>query len=64
MSSIIDLDSDTCSSDPIEAINYLKEQVIFKISKRNPLYHDIVNMGIEVVKDDGDQIYFKIKSSG
>ncbi len=63
MSSIIDLDSDTCSSDPIEAVNYLK-QAIFKISKKNPVYPDIVKMGIEVIKDEGDQIYFKIRNSG
>jgi HSP90 family molecular chaperone len=63
MSSIIDLDSDTCSSDVIDAIFYVKGTT-FKISRKNPYFEEIRKMGIEVLKVDGDQVYFKIRRSG
>jgi hypothetical protein len=62
MSSIVDLDSDTCSSDVLEAVRYVK--TTFKISRSNPYFLDVMKMNVEVIKDDGEQVYFRIKPSG
>lgn len=63
MSSIVDLDSNQCSFDPLEALEYLKgKQVTFKISLNNPLLHDIKEKyPLQIIKVDGDVLYFKIQ---
>mgnify|MGYP001772623115 CR=1 FL=1 len=71
MSFIINLDKDTCGSDIIEALEYLKQRkdIVFAISTSNPYYDEIIKRyKIEIVKreDKGgsEVIYFKILSSG
>ncbi|MQL55840.1 hypothetical protein [Acidianus ambivalens] len=65
MNSIVDLDSDQCSYDPLEAIEYLKdkkEYVIFKISMNNPFLQDIKRKYfLQIIKVDGEIVYFKIQ---
>lgn len=63
MSSIIDLDKDTCGSDVIEAVETSKS-LIFKISKTNPYFEEITRKyKIEIIKDEGDVVYFRVTSS-
>ncbi|AOL17098.1 hypothetical protein BFU36_10725 [Sulfolobus sp. A20] len=64
---IVDLDSFTCSSDPIEAIGFLadKEKVTFKISSNNPYFNDIKGRyNIRIKKIEGEIIYFGINLDG
>lgn len=64
MSSIIDLDKDTCSSDVIEALNNYFRNVIFKINKNSAYFEEIINKyKIEIIRDEGDVIYFRVISS-
>lgn len=64
MSFIVDLDKDTCNSDPTEAL-IPNKKVIFKISRKNPYFEYIkTNYIINVIKDEGDVIYFQISSFG
>ncbi|EZQ10822.1 MULTISPECIES: hypothetical protein [Acidianus] len=59
--SMVDLDSFTCGSDPIEAVMYLKNNnVLFVISLNNPYYNEITKLfTIEIKKKEGDRIYFR-----
>ncbi|BDB98869.1 hypothetical protein [Saccharolobus caldissimus] len=64
---IIDLESYTCSSDPIEAIEHLrgKNNIVFKISNKNPYFSIIINKyEIDIIKQEGDIIYFMIRLNG
>ncbi len=65
MTSIVDLDSDQCSFNPLEAIEYLigkKNSVIFKISSDNPFFQDIMKRyNLQIIKIEGEIIYFKIR---
>ncbi|AKA72648.1 hypothetical protein SULI_01055 [Saccharolobus solfataricus] len=63
----IDLDSYTCSSDPLEAIEYLfnNNNVIFKIKSANPYFEIIKDRyTINIIKQEGDTIYFIIRYGG
>ncbi|AGJ61673.1 Hypothetical Protein SiL_0194 [Sulfolobus islandicus LAL14/1] len=66
MNITIDLDSYTCSSDPLEAIEYLlHNNVIFKINLKNPYFETIKgNYNIDIIKEEGDIIYFIVRSDG
>lgn len=66
MNTIVDLDSYTCSSNPIEAIEYLlNRKILFKISVYNPYFEEIKSKyNINTIKRDGDIIYFTISSDG
>jgi hypothetical protein len=64
MSSIIDLDKDTCSPDVIEALNNYFRNVIYKINKNSAYFEEIINKyKIEIIRDEGDVIYFRVISS-
>lgn len=64
MSFIVDLDKDVCGSDLIDAL-FPSEDIIYKISKSNPYFQDIKNeFKIEIIRDEGDIVYFKILSTG
>lgn len=64
MSFIVDLDRDTCGSNPIDAL-IPDNNIIFKISKKNPYFQVIVdNFKVIIIKEEGDEVYFKIHSSG
>ncbi|BFH73608.1 hypothetical protein SJAV_15520 [Sulfurisphaera javensis] len=64
MSFIVDLDKDICGSDVIDAL-FPNERIIYKISKNNPFFQYIKeNFKINIIKDEGDIIYFKILSTG
>ncbi|QGA53551.1 hypothetical protein GFS03_02555 [Sulfolobus sp. E5-1-F] len=63
----IDLDSYTCSSDPLEAIEYLlnNNNIMFKINLTNPYFEIIKHKYIiKIIKQEGDTIYFIIHSGG
>ncbi|ARM75114.1 hypothetical protein [Acidianus manzaensis] len=61
MSFILDLDSSECSFDPIEAIEYVKKQAIFKINNNNPYFKTIEEKyNIQIIQQKGDEVYFKI----
>lgn len=66
MTSTIDLDSYTCSSDPLEAIGLLAHiNVTFSISRDNPLLQYVFRKyRVEVVGKEGNRILFKILSDG
>ncbi len=67
MERVIDLDSYTCGSDPTEALGFLlgKRGVVFSISLSNPYYEEIKRKYvIEIVKKEGDKVYFSIRSGG
>ncbi|BDC18124.1 hypothetical protein [Acidianus sp. HS-5] len=65
MSSIVDLDSDQCSFNPLDAIEYLmykKDSIIFKISSDNPFFQDIKKRyPLQIIKNEGGIVYFKIQ---
>ncbi|EWG06922.1 MAG: hypothetical protein ASUL_07029 [Candidatus Aramenus sulfurataquae] len=67
MERVVDLDSSTCSSEPLEALGFLlrKKGVVFSISLDNPYYQEIKRKyEIEIVKKEGDKVYFLILSGG
>ncbi|MEL9969473.1 MAG: hypothetical protein QXR57_03890 [Metallosphaera sp.] len=66
MDSTIDLNDITCSSDPLEAIEFLKgRDVVFTISKDSPFFIFIKNKyTINIISRKGDTIYFTIRSDG
>ncbi|GAA5419559.1 hypothetical protein Stok01_01521 [Sulfurisphaera tokodaii] len=64
MNFIVDLDKDICSSNVIDAL-FPNENIIYKISKNNPYFQYIKNnFKIEIIRDEGDAVYFKILSTG
>ncbi|AWR96637.1 hypothetical protein DFR86_03090 [Acidianus sulfidivorans JP7] len=61
MTFILNLDSNECSFDPIEAIEYVKREAIFKINKNNPYFKDIADKyNIQIIKEEDDEVYFKV----
>ncbi|AWR98802.1 hypothetical protein [Metallosphaera hakonensis] len=66
MDSIIDLDDFNCSSDPLEALEYLSGKgVLFTISKDSPFFPIIRSkFKIREIRREGDTVYFTISSDG
>ncbi|MFP3204473.1 MAG: hypothetical protein RXS23_03400 [Metallosphaera yellowstonensis] len=66
MTSTIDLDSYTCSSDPLEALGLVANvDVTFSISKDSPLLSYVFKRyRVEIVRKEGEKILFKIRSDG
>ncbi|BCU69538.1 hypothetical protein [Stygiolobus caldivivus] len=63
MSFIVDLDKDTCGNDVIEALGNFSLGVVYKISKDNPYLEEVLKKyKIEVVREEGDVIYFQVIS--
>jgi hypothetical protein len=62
----VDLDSEECGSNPIDAIYFLKgKDIIFIISTDNPYYEDITKtFQIEILKKNGGKIFFIVHSGG
>ncbi|MBB5252871.1 hypothetical protein D1869_02545 [Sulfurisphaera ohwakuensis] len=64
MSFIVDLDKEICGSNVIDAL-FPNEHIIYKISKNNPYFQCVKNnFKIEIIKDEGDVVYFKILTTG
>jgi len=58
---IVDLDSGTCGSDPLEALEYMKgEDVIFRVHRSSPLLPLLLE-GMEVVGVEGEQVSLRFK---
>ncbi|AHC51275.1 hypothetical protein SUSAZ_04300 [Sulfolobus acidocaldarius SUSAZ] len=65
MSSIVDLDNATCSSDIIEALGYYSLDIIYRISRKNPYFKSVMEKyKIEIIREEGNKIYFRIRSTG
>ncbi|MCG3108389.1 hypothetical protein L3N51_00670 [Metallosphaera sp. J1] len=66
MDSTIDLDNFDCSSNPLEALEYLLgKEVVFSISRNSPFLPIIrTKYKIKEISREGDIIYFKINSDG
>jgi len=62
----VNLDSEECGFNPIDAIYFLKgKDIVFIISTSNPYYGDIIKIfHIEILKKDGDKIFFTVLSGG